>query len=289
MPRGLDHVVHAVFDLDLVAAFYHRLGFIVGPRNIHPWGTHNRIVQLPGFFLELLTVAEHEKLGGEGLAELFGRYHQQFLERQEGLSALILESRDAEADAAEFARAGIAKGQAVRFERQGKRPDGRIVTVGFGLAFASDPIAPHIAFASCQQKHPELFWDASLQAHPNTATAIDGVVMVADNPSDHHVFLEALTGERDLHATSSGITVTTPRGEINVMDPRAFLDHYRVPSPNIAHGARLAAVRIGIANLTTLRDSLDREGIAHQQVVNRVIVPAEAAFGATLVFEQRAD
>ena len=57
MPRGLDHIVHAVRDLDAAADSYRRLGFTVGARNRHPWGTHNYIVQFPGFFIELLTLA----------------------------------------------------------------------------------------------------------------------------------------------------------------------------------------------------------------------------------------
>ena len=62
MPRGLDHVVHAVRDLDSAAELYRRLGFTVGARNRHAWGTHNRLVQFPGFFVELLAVEEPEKL-----------------------------------------------------------------------------------------------------------------------------------------------------------------------------------------------------------------------------------
>ena len=56
MARGLDHLVHAVRDLDAAGELYGRLGFTVGARNRHPWGTHNRIVQLPGFFIELLAI-----------------------------------------------------------------------------------------------------------------------------------------------------------------------------------------------------------------------------------------
>ena len=43
-------------DLDAAAEDYRRLGFTVGARNRHPWGTHNAIVQFPGVFIELLTV-----------------------------------------------------------------------------------------------------------------------------------------------------------------------------------------------------------------------------------------
>src|SRR6476661_5238370 len=91
MPRGLDHVVHAVRDLEAAAELYRRLGFTVGARNQHSWGTHNHLVQLPGFFLELLTVVEPEKLGCDGFSKLFGRFNQTFLSNQEGLSLLLLE------------------------------------------------------------------------------------------------------------------------------------------------------------------------------------------------------
>jgi hypothetical protein len=108
MPRGLDHVVHAVRDLEGAAGLYGRLGFTVGARNRHSWGTHNHIVQLPGFFIELLTVAEPEKLGSDGFSNLFGRFNRSFLANQEGLSLLLLESGDAATDAACFQSAGIA-------------------------------------------------------------------------------------------------------------------------------------------------------------------------------------
>ena len=132
MSRGLDHIVHAVRDLDAAAAFYRRLGFTVGARNTHPWGTHNHIVQLPGFFVELLTVAEPEKLGDEGFAALFGGFNQAFLKSHEGLSCLMLESQDAAADCARFRhrRHRRLAGAAVRARGHGG-PTAARIKVGF--------------------------------------------------------------------------------------------------------------------------------------------------------------
>ena len=118
MSRGLDHIVHAVHDLDAAADLYRRLGFTVGARNRHAWGTHNHIVQLPGFFVELLTVAEPEKLGTDGFSALFGTFNRLFLKQQEGLSLLILESANAVADVADFRAAKIGVSDAMRFERE---------------------------------------------------------------------------------------------------------------------------------------------------------------------------
>ena len=95
MARGLDHIVHAVRDLDAAADLYRRLGFTVGARNRHPWGTHNHIVQLPGFFIELLTLAEPERVGTDGFSTMFAAYNRDFVARGEGFSLLILESKDA--------------------------------------------------------------------------------------------------------------------------------------------------------------------------------------------------
>lgn len=66
MPGGLDHIAHAVRDLDAAAEFYQRAGFTVGARNRHPWGTHNRLVQLRDFYVEILEVAEPEKIPPHG-------------------------------------------------------------------------------------------------------------------------------------------------------------------------------------------------------------------------------
>src|SRR4029450_8319361 len=111
MTRGLDHIVHAVRDLDAAADLYRGAGFIVGARNRHSWGTHNHIVQLPGFFMELLTVAEPERLTGEGFAALFGDFNHRFLERHEGLSFMLLESQDVPANAAQLRAARGARSE----------------------------------------------------------------------------------------------------------------------------------------------------------------------------------
>ena len=286
MARGLDHIVHAVRDLDAAAALYERLGFVVGARNRHPWGTHNRAIQLPGFFyMELLTVAEPEKLTAAGLPLLFGAFHRDFLSHREGYAMLLLESRDAAQDAAEFRAAGIAISEALRFEREAKRPDGSEVTLGFALAFTRDAAAPDIGFAACQHLAPQNFWNPAFQAHPNTASGVAGVVLVAENPSDHHIFLSAFAGERELLATSTGITVTTPRGTIQVMDPSAYERHFAVAAPDIGEGARLAALIVSVRDMAAVETVLQKADVPAAPRMGRLIVGPQAAMGATIVFE----
>jgi len=286
MARGLDHVVHAVRDLDACAALYERLGFIVGARNRHDWGTHNRVVQLAGFFVELLTVGEPDKLGQDGLSQLFGARNRDFLVRHEGLSGLLLESRDAAADAARFRDAGIAASEALRFEREGRRPDGTPIRLAFSLAFARDPAGAESIFASCQQHFPENFWNPAFQQHRNGATGVAGVVMVAENPSDHHIFLSALTGERELLATSSGVTVQTPRGTIQVMEPSAYERYFGVAPPDFARGARLAALIFAVRERAHVAALLEQARMPAAERMSRIVVGPQEAMGAAIVFEQ---
>jgi hypothetical protein len=285
MARGLDHVAHAVRHLDAAADLYRRLGFTVGARNRHSWGTHNHIVQCPGFFVELLTVAEPEKLGSDGFSVLFGKFNERFLQAQEGLSLLILESADAAQDAAAFRDAAIAASDVMRFERAGSRPDGSAVKVAFSLAFARNVQAPDIGFAVCQQHYPENFWNPSFQAHANGVSGVAGVVMVADNPTDHHIFLSAFAGERELQSTSSGIAVATPRGAIQVMDPSAYRAHFGVSPPDISQGARLAALRFTAPDRAALTASLQRGHLAPIEHMGRCVIAPESAMGAAIVFE----
>jgi Glyoxalase-like domain len=287
MPRGLDHIVHAVHDLDAAGDAYARLGFSVGARNRHPWGTHNRIVQLPRFFIELLSIGEPEKIpAASSRAFSFGAFNQDFLAGGEGFSMLVLESRDAEADARDFGDHGIGIFEPFHFEREGERPDGAPVRVAFSLAFARDPQPMRAGFFSCRQHHPENFWNPAFQQHANTVMAVAGVVFVAENPADHHIFFSAFVGERELEATSSGITVKTPRGDIQVMDPAAYRIHFGTEPPDISDGARIAALRLTVRDAGALRTRLVASGAAVAEHMGRWIVSPSAAAGATIIFEE---
>lgn len=269
-------------DLDGAGARYRALGFTVGARNRHPWGTHNAIVQFPGVFIELLTLGEPDLIPPARPRSLsFGRFTQSFLARHEGLSMLVLEGKGAAADAEAFRAAGIGDFDVFDFEREAKRPDGTTVKVAFSLAFAADVKAPDTGFFTCQQHYPENFWNPAFQSHPNTVSGIAGVVMVADNPTDHHIFLSAFTGVREITATSSGLLIETPRGEVQVMDPAAYRLHFGVEPPEVSRGLRLAALRFSVRHMGAARAFL-KDAAEHR---GRLVVAPQAICGATLVFE----
>lgn len=297
MAHGLDHAVHAVRDLDAAATFYRKLGFTVGARNRHPWGTHNHIVQLPGFFVELLTLVEPDKLGDDGFSTLFAGYARDFAARHDGLALLILESADAMADRTAYGAANIAASDTMRFEREGQRPDGAPVKVGFSLSFAADPLSPDIHFATCQQHFPENFWNPAFQRHDNGVSAISGVVLVAERPENHLDFLVAFSGGRVEPAGEGGYSIDLPRGAIDVMTPSAYARRFGLAAPALGDGARMAALRFASHDMAALKAAVRSAGLTLATagdlpapgggaVLNAdsgaVSVPA---FGAALVFE----
>ena len=284
MPRGLDHIVHAVRSLDAAADLYRGLGFTVGARNRHPWGTHNHIIQFPGFFIELLTLVELDKLGSDGFSTLFGAYNRDFIQRHEGLSVLILESKDARADENEFRAAGILTAPTMRFEREGKRPDGATVKVGFSLVFANDEMSPDIRFATCQQHYPENFWNPAFQRHANGATGIAGVIAVAERPEHHAHFFERFVGGPPV-ASDGGFAITTPRGSIDMLRPAAFTRRFGVKAPDVSGGPRFAGLRFSVGDLSLLEAVPEQAGIAGICAGNPTVIGPADAMGATLIFE----
>ena len=252
MSRGLDHIVHAVHDLDAAAGLYEKLGFIVGARNKHPWGTHNRIVQFNGSYIELLTVGEPDKIAPHAAHSFsFGAFHRDFLAREQGLAMLLLNSRDAKADNAAWRAAGIGAFEVFNFEREGKRPDGAIVKLAFSLIFAADPNAPDAGFAACQHYYPENFWNPAFQKHANGVKGIAGVVLVADSPARHSDFLEPYT-DADARDSDGGFSIHLPGATIDVVTPAAFLHRFGVAAPDTARGMRLAALRFSGAEIAAL-------------------------------------
>jgi hypothetical protein len=286
MPGGPDHIVHVARDLDALSDTYARAGFTVGVRNMHPFGTHNRIIQLDDFYFELLTIAEPKRIQPHGPnAFSFGAYNRDFLEAHEGLSMLLLKSSDAAADARAFDAAGIGGFKTFDFAREGKRPDGSVVKLSFSLAFAQDRASPEVRFAVCQHHYPENFWNPEFQRHANGAKRLLGVILVADRPADHAAVVRALAGGAAPKSGADGISVPTPNGEITVTTPAAFRARFGVAPAIVGEGMALNALRMGVADLDATSAVLQRGSVAVDRHDGCIVVPAAAASGATLVFE----
>jgi catechol 2,3-dioxygenase-like lactoylglutathione lyase family enzyme len=284
MPRAIDHLVIAAHDLDRQAALYRRLGFQVGARNRHPWGTENHIVQFDGAFLELIGL-------GPGFAAPspqapvypFAGYLAGFLARREGMAMMVLRSEDAEADRRRFAGAGIGDFARFDFARKGRRADGSEVEVAFSLAFAAGPALPEAGFFVCQQHYPENFWSRAAQVHPNGALGVAGLTIVCERPNEATPFLSAFL-DAPGRPVEGGDRFALEGATLECLTPAAFTALYGAAPA----GSGLAAVRVAVADLAVSEGLLRENGLATQRRAGMAIVEPAATLGTLIAFVGRA-
>lgn len=282
--RGLDHLVIGVADLDAAGLLYERLGFRVGARNRHPWGTENRIVQFPGAFLELITIGDSGLIPPHTPRHFsFGAFVRDALARGEGMSMLVLESHDAPGDAARFRADGIGDFEPFFFERQARRPDGSEVRVAFTLAFAQNDAARECGFFVCQQLEPQNFWNAAFQRHENGARGLAAVFMVAVDPAAQVKFLGAFSGAESFATPEAGLRLPLPRGRLEVLTPHGAA---AMLGPGIAvEKACFAGFAVTVPDLDPVRSRLAAHDIPHRHDGAHIVVPPGAALGCAIVFE----
>jgi Glyoxalase-like domain len=270
MSRAIDHIVIPAHDLGAQAELYARLGFQVGPRNRHPWGTENHIVQFDGAFLELISLGEGFVSPERAPKEFsFAGFVERYLSSREGLAMVVMQSSNAEADRAEFARLAIGDFSRFDFARQAQRPDGAPVKVAFSLAFAASPAWDQTGFFVCQQHFPENFWSRSAQFHPNGALGIAALRFEHPRPEEGREFLRLfldaeIEPERDGYAFDlEGARVEVRRG---------------------SGAPALSGLVINVEDLTTCRRALQAGGISYEERAEALVVPAEGGMGAVLSF-----
>jgi catechol 2,3-dioxygenase-like lactoylglutathione lyase family enzyme len=286
--RGLDHLVLPSRNIDAQAAFYAKLGFQVGARNQHPWGTENHIVQFDGNFLELITVREGATPPPHAPRQFsFGGHVAHWLEQSgDGMSMLVLDSNDAKADARFFQQNGLGDFESFNFARKAKRPDGSETQVAFTLSFCQTKVMPALSFFVCQQHYPENFWNASMQRHPNGVTGIQRVIITHYQPQECLVFLTEFSGGK-ASEDSNSISIETKHGLMSVMTPQEFSARYAdAPITSASGQGRFAAVVFDVKALGATAMLLRADQVPFVLDNNRIIISSNHAFGVTIIFEQ---
>jgi len=288
MARGIDHLVLAVRDLDAAAAHYRAMGFTVGARNRHDWGTQNHIVQFPGAFLELIALGEGVEIAAEapGTFSFAARIRDALARNGDNFAMLVVESADALADKAEFDAAGFGGFETFFFERMGTRPDGSTARVAFTLAFAADAALPEVGFFACQQHEPQNFWNPAFQDHANGAKKLGGIVMLAQDARVPLALLQTLSDAPPVCVGERNIAIVTPRGTLEAMTPACWRDVLGLEADlDLGAGPRLAAFKI-VAPVEAMAERLTAAQIPFIRHRKHIAVAAADNFGAALVVEE---
>lgn len=283
--RGIDHLVLAVADLEAARRRYGALGFTLTPPARHPFGTANSLVQLEGAFLELLSVAEPSAIPPHGPGRFsFAAFNRDYLHHGEGLSMLVLDSRDARADMEDFRGKGLVTYEPFDFSRSAKLPSGEEARVGFSLVFTSHPEIESAGFFVCQQHAPEHFWRPEYQAHENTARTLEEVCLVAHRPLHFVKFLQGFAGSEEVVATETRVEIATARGSVAVLTGDGFAERYGTAPPRSHRLPALAGYTVGVSDFEAVRAAVERADVATVDGDGRLTVVPGDAFDTALAF-----
>jgi hypothetical protein len=283
-PRPIDHLVHAVRDLDLARETYARLGFTVTPVARHPFGTANALALLDNSYVELLVVDDPAAIPEQTPERFsFAAFNRDYLEDRQGLSMLALRSADAEADRASFEKHGLPVYEPFAFTRMATGPDGVEREVSFSLTYTSDARTKGKAgFFTCQHHRPENLWRSEFQEHANGALRIDSAVFVTRDPADFHIFFTWFTGQHDLLSTSLHVKFDLGGSSVDILSPvgfRAYFGEDAGADPRCFTGYRVA-----VSDLAAAAALFRRNGVPYAELSGALIVPSEFVLGAAVAF-----
>lgn len=177
--RPLDHLVLVVPDLDPAARVLADLGFRLTPESHHPFGTSNRLVMVPGCYVEVVTVTRPHLVPETG----FAAFVADCLSRDEpGLRMLALRSDDPARDRARLVAAGLSVPEPLRFGREAVLPDGQQTRVEF-VTVLPPPPTPSFTVFYCHHLTPDQVWHPALLDHPNRVESLSSVTIGDPGPA----------------------------------------------------------------------------------------------------------
>jgi Glyoxalase-like domain len=274
MSPRIDHLVLPVAGLAIARSRLALLGFTVAPDADHPFGTSNACVFLAdGTYLEPLAWRD------EKLVRASAHAGNQFTARDigfrkaagdNGFSALVVTSEDAEADHARFKAAGVSGGEMLEFSRQALTADGRPVTARFRLSFAD--AGSDVGFLlSCERLNPLPADRAALERHDNGAIGLKTVVLTSDAPLHQAPVLALLTsqeGKRD----GDDLVYALPNARLRITQGGS--------TPLSGHMLVFRS-----ADLSVTEAMLAANQVAFEKRGARIVVPAAPGQGAVFAFE----
>lgn len=287
--RPLDHLVMPVTDLEIARARLTRLGFTVAADARHPFGTENACVFLADkTYLEPLAVGSGEDV------DAAARNGNQFVARdrafrfrngEEGLSAIVMATPDADADHATFRAAGLSAGDQLSFSRVMKFPDGTEIEPTFKLSFAADPRAPDFFAFTCQRVNMPPADRSALERHENGVTGMATVVLSEHRPAAFADYLRAVTGGEPVDNGNGRLGVQTANVAFDVVDPATLQNDFGV-SRSSDRGLRGEAVVFRVAALADTQRVLAANGVRHMRSAGMILVPREPGQGTLFAFSE---
>lgn len=177
----------------------------------------------------------------------------------------------------DFAHGGflLADGATVDFRAAGPVSAGLSGAPGEAPPRAADPAASCFTLTTPRA--------GAAPAHVNGAHGVRALAAVSESPSDHAEFLSALTGQREMLATSAGLEIKLDGGvRLDVLSPPAFAYHFGAPPRESAF--HIAGLVFAVENLAATDAFLRGNGLTPQLHAGRLTTGAIQ--GIAIAFEQ---
>lgn len=289
-PRPIDHCVLPVRSLEIARKRLKALGFTVALKGAHPFGTENACVYMAdGTYLEPLAQAdEAAEYEAARAGNVFAARDIAFRFRrgEQGFSAVVFGTDDAEVDHAAFVDAGFSAGNMLEFSRDFINASGPADKVSFRLAFAADLRAPDCFFFTCQRVNPPMV-EPFLTAHENGVTRLKAVVLAAPSAAWFGPIIRTVAHAELDDIGRQYITFEAANATVELMDNQELRERFGLPSVS-DRGLQARAIVFGVPNLKATKTYLLSKGITCEKYRGRVIVHPAPGQGAIFAFEENA-
>jgi hypothetical protein len=274
----LDHTAFFVPAMDAAADALERCGFRLTPFTVQtnregdntvPSGTGNRCAMLRNGYLELLTATSDTVLSAQ--------LRERILDHP-GLHLLAFTSAEAAAEHRRLRATGFPTLPLVDM----RRPVGGDFA-RFTIARIAHGTMPE-GRAQFLTHHTEpLVWLPDMLDHPNGATALAALWIVAGDPAEPAARYARFTG-RAARRDGAVTTIALDRGALHFTTPA-----YLAEALGIAPQGRLpclVAAEIAVASLARVGACVAESGLAHRRIANRIVVAPPPALGDALIFRE---
>ncbi|MBZ9993562.1 VOC family protein [Mesorhizobium sp. BH1-1-4] len=282
----LDHLVLPTRSLDAARTRLTALGFVVAPTGVHPFGTENCCVFFAdGTYLEPLAIGS-EPAATEAVAQgnVFVARDRLYRESRgdEGFSAVVLGTDNADGDHERYVEAGLSAGDTLSFSRAFTDTTGKSDTASFKLAFAGAQGQTDAFLFACQRINAPKVDRAALQAHPNGVHGIAEVIAVSSSPAEQHRLIAVAVNDP---SGGRGGAFPLPNANLRVLDPASYAARFGTPAgaPSELH---FAAVVFSIRDTGAAASLLAANAIEHDMSGNDIIVRPAAGQGAAFIFRE---
>jgi hypothetical protein len=290
MTHPLDHLVLPVTHIDVARERLGRLGFTVAADGRHPFGTENACIFLADrTYLEPLGVANQAECDAAvAKGNSFVARDQAFRFRcgDDGFSAIVFGTDDADADKASYDGAQLSGGDMVEFSRPIVMPDGTQATGAFKLAFAADLRAPDVFFFACQRINAFPADRKALETHANGVTGISEIALSAEDPQAFAEFLETASGGVEPKEAALGLSFELPNGRLSIFSNEGMEAYFDAEPLVTDNGLRARAIVFSVGDLAVTAAHLAANGITHVSMNNRLLVKPAPGQGAIFAFEE---